>query len=68
MKKVEIKLVGEELSGHLYITKRGTYIMDLNFNPKNPDFYSLSINSPDGEPCSSLINEQFVIVNEFSEN
>jgi hypothetical protein len=68
MKKVEIKLIGQELSGHLYITKKGTCIMDINFNPNNPDFYSLTVNNTDGEPCNSLKNEQFVIVNEFSEN
>ena len=37
MKKVEIKLVGQELSGHLYITKKGTYVMDINFDQNNPD-------------------------------
>lgn len=68
MKKVEIKLVGQELSGHLYITKKGTYVMDINFDQNNPDFYSLSVNNPDGEPCNSLKNEQFIIVNEFSKN
>ena len=68
MKKVEIKLVGQELSGHLYITKKGTYIMDINFDSKNPDFYSLTINNADGEPCYSLKNEHFIIVDDFSEN
>ncbi len=28
---IKIKLIGQELSGNLYITERGTYIMDTNF-------------------------------------
>lgn len=29
---IKIKLIGQELSGNLYITERGTYIMDTNFS------------------------------------
>ena len=31
---IKIKLVGQELSGNLYITERGTYIMDTTDKPK----------------------------------
>ena len=49
---IKIKLVGQELSGNLYITERGTYIMDINFS-KNKDtscmsLHTLSWNNPDG--------------------
>lgn len=29
---IKIKLIGQELSGNLYITERGTYIIDTNFS------------------------------------
>lgn len=67
---IEIKLVGQEISGNLYVTKKGTYIMDCEFSKsddtKDMDLYSLSINSPDGEPCRRLKTDNFVVVKEFS--
>lgn len=67
---IEIKLIGQELSGNLYITKRGSYVMDCNFSnsddPHDMDLHSLTINSPDGEPCHRLKPDNFVVVKEFS--
>lgn len=66
---IKIKLVGQELSGNLYITERGTYIMDINFS-KSKDtscmsLYTLSWNDPDGEPNKDLKSDKFVVVDEF---
>lgn len=66
---IKIKLVCQELSGNLYITERGTYIMDINFS-KNKDtscmsLYTLSWNNPDGEPNKALKSDKFVVVDEF---
>lgn len=66
---IKIKLVDQELSGNLYITERGTYIMDINFS-KSKDtscmsLYTLSWNDPDGEPNKVLKSDKFVVVDEF---
>lgn len=66
---IKIKLVGQEPSGNLYITERGTYIMDINFS-KSKDtscmsLYTLSWNDPDGEPNKDLKSDKFVVVYEF---
>lgn len=66
---IKIKLVSQELSGNLYITERGTYIMDINFS-KSKDtscmsLYTLSWNDPDGEPNKALKSDKFVVVDEF---
>lgn len=66
---IKIKLVDQELSGNLYITERGTYIMDINFS-KSKDtscmsLYTLSWNDPDGEPNKALKSDKFVVVDEF---
>lgn len=66
---IKIKLVGQDLSGNLYITERGTYIMDINFS-KSKDtscmsLYTLSWNDPDGEPNKALKSDKFVVVDEF---
>ena len=51
---IKIKLIGQELSGNLYITERGTYIMDTNFSKSKDtshmNLHTLSWNNPDGEP------------------
>ena len=62
---IKIKLVGQELSGNLYITERGTYIMDTNFS-KSKDtsrmsLHTLSWNNPD----EALKSDKFVVVDEF---
>lgn len=66
---IKIKLVGQELSGNLYITERGTYIMDTNFSKSKDTFrmslHTLSWNNPDGEPDYRLKSERFAVVNEF---
>lgn len=66
---IKIKLVGQELSGNLYITERGTYIMDTNFS-KSKDtsrmsLHTLSWNNSDGEPNKALKSDKFVVVDEF---
>lgn len=66
---IKIKLVGQELSGNLYITERGTYIMDTNFS-KSKDtsrmsLHTLSWNNSDGEPNKALKSNKFVVVDEF---
>lgn len=66
---IKIKLVGQELSGNLYITERGTYIMDINFS-KSKDtscmsLHTLSWNNPDGELNKALKSDKFVVVDEF---
>lgn len=66
---IKIKLVGQELSGNLYITERGAYIMDTNFS-KSKDtsrmsLHTLSWNNPDGEPDYRLKSERFIVVDEF---
>jgi hypothetical protein len=66
---IKIKLVGQELSGNLYITERSTYIMDTNFS-KSKDtsrmsLHTLSWNNSDGEPNKALKSDKFVVVDEF---
>lgn len=66
---VKIKRIGEEMSGVLYITEKGTYLMDINFH-KGTDvskmaIYRLSMNNPDGEPMYQLKSEQFEVVDDF---
>lgn len=41
---IKIKLVGQELSGNLYITERSTYIMDTNFS-KSKDTSRMSLHT-----------------------
>ena len=66
---IKIKLIGQELSGNLYITERGTYIMDTNFsNSKDTshmNLHTLSWNNPDDEPNKALKSDKFVVVDEF---
>lgn len=66
---IKIKLIGQELSGNLYITERGTYIMDTNFS-KSKDtshmsLHTLSWNNPDDKPNKALKSDKFVVVDEF---
>lgn len=66
---IKIKLIGQELSGNLYITERGTYIMDTNFS-KSKDtsrmsLHTLSWNNPDDEPNKALKSDKFVVVDEL---
>ena len=66
---IKIKLIAQELSGNLYITEKGTYIMDINFS-KSKDtsrmsLHTLSWNDPDGEPNKALKFDKFVVVDEF---
>lgn len=66
---IKIKLVGQELSGNLYITERGTYIMDTNFfkskDTSRMSLHTLSWNNPDSEPNKALKSDKFVVVDEF---
>lgn len=66
---IKIKLIGQELSGNLYITERGTYIMDTNFSKSKDtsrmNLHTLSWNNPDSEPDYYLKSERFVVIDEF---
>lgn len=66
---IKIKLIGQELSGNLYITERGTYIMDTNFSKSKDtshmNLHILSWNNPDDEPNKALKSDKFVVVDEF---
>lgn len=66
---IKIKLIGQEISGNLYITERGTYIMDTNFSKSKDtshmNLYTLSWNNLDGEPNKALKSDKFVVVDEF---
>lgn len=66
---IKIKLIGQELSGNLYITERGTYIMNTNFSKSKDtsrmNLHTLSWNNPDGELNKALKFDKFVVVNEF---
>lgn len=66
---IKIKLIGQELSGNLYITEKGTYIMDINFSKSKDtsrmNLHTLSWNNLDGEPNKALKSDKFVVVNEF---
>lgn len=67
MQKVEIKLIGSEISGDIYITKRGTYLCDVNFNSDNPYLCTMTRNDFDGEPNVPVRDDiEFVIVDKFS--
>lgn len=48
MQKVEIKLIGSEINGDIYITKKGTYLCDVNFNSDNPYLCIMTRNDFDG--------------------
>lgn len=68
MKKVEIKLIGSEISGDIYITKKGTYLCDIDFNPNNPYLHTMTSNDFDGEPNIPVRDDiDFVIVDKFSD-
>lgn len=41
---IKIKLIGQELSGNLYITERDTYIMDTNFS-KSKDISHMNLHT-----------------------
>lgn len=66
---IKIKFIGQELSGNLYITERGTYIMDTNFSKSKDtshmNLHTLSLNNSDGEPNKALKSDKFVVVDEF---
>lgn len=66
---IKIKLIGQKLSGNLYITERGTYIMDTNFSKSKDtsrmNLHTLSWNNPDGESNKALKSDKFVVVDEF---
>lgn len=66
---IKIKLIGQELSGNIYITERGTYIMDTNFSKSKDtshmNLHTLSWNNPDGELNKALKSDKFVVVDEF---
>ena len=66
---IKIKLIGQELSGNLYITERGTYIMDTNFSKSKDtshmNLHTLSWNNPDSEPNKTFKSDKFVVVDEF---
>lgn len=66
---IKIKLIGQELSGNLYITERGTYIMDTNFSKSKDtshiNLHTLSWNNPDGEPNKAFKSDKFVVIDEF---
>lgn len=68
MQKVEIKLIGSEINGDIYITKKGTYLCDVNFNPNNPYLHTMTRNDFDGEPNIPVRDDiDFVIVDKFSD-
>ena len=66
---IKIKLIGQELSDNLYITERGTYIIDTNFSKSKDtshmNLHTLSWNNPDDEPNKALKSDKFVVVDEF---
>lgn len=67
MQKVEIKLIGSEINGDIYITKKGTYLCDVNFDHDNPYLYTMTHNNFDGEPNIPVRDDiDFVIVDKFS--
>lgn len=68
MQKVEIKLIGSEINGDIYITKKGTYLCDVNFNHDNPYLHIMTRNDFDGEPNIPVRDGiDFVIVDKFSD-
>ena len=68
MQKVEIKLIGSKISGDIYITKNGTYLCDVNFNPDNPYLHTMTRNDFDVEPNIPVRDDiDFVIVDKFND-
>lgn len=68
MQKVEIKLIGSEINGDIYITNKGTYLCDVNFNHDNSYLHTMTRNDFDGEPNISVRDDiNFVIVDKFSD-
>lgn len=67
MQKIEIKLIGSEINDNIYITKKGTYLCDVNFDHDNPCLYIMTRNDFDGEPNIPVRDDiEFVIVDKFS--
>lgn len=62
---IEIKYVGTEISGNVYVTAKGTYVIDINFDSNNLDLHSMTCNNIDGDPDRRLKSGHFVIVNDF---
>lgn len=68
MQKVEIKLIGSEINGDIYITKKGTYLCDVSFDHDNPYLYTMIRNDFDGEPNIPVRDDiDFIIVDKFSD-
>ena len=68
MQKVEIKLIGSEINGDIYIIKKDTYLCDVNFNHDNPYLHTMTRNDFDGEPNIPVRDDiDFVIVDKFSD-
>lgn len=68
MQKVEIKLIGSEINGDIYITKKGTYLCDVSFDHDNLYLYTMTRNDFDGEPNIPVRDDiNFVIVDKFND-
>lgn len=75
--KIKIKAVGDTVSGIVYVTEKGSYLIDVNFrgyNDKHPDCSTMSLHAccpnepddePDDEPDYRLKSERFVVIDEF---
>ena len=71
--KIKIKAVEDTVSGIVYVTEKGSYLIDVNFrgyNDKHPDCSTMDLhaycpNEPDSEPDYRLKSEKFVVVYEF---
>lgn len=71
--KIKIKAVGDTVSGRVYVTEKGSYLIDVNFvghknkrlNRSTMNLHACCSNEPDGKPNYRLKSERFVVVDEF---
>ncbi len=69
-KKIQIKRIGYEMGGMLYQTKKGSYVIDVNFVQDNDvkRMYLHTCSYDYFEPCRPLKSDNFEVVDEFDED
>lgn len=66
MNKIKIKFVGRDsYSREVFVTEKGSYVVDVNFNRHAPALYAKANNDFDGEPDFKVRAERFEIVEDF---
>ena len=66
MDKVKIKFVGlDRFDREVFITEKGSYVVDVNMNRSNMYLHAKANNEFEGEPDYPLKTDRFEIVDSF---